>query len=322
MSLDLAQIEREVQQMVAFDTNMPIDEIVAEHERAEKEAKRKRQIEYCGSWAARLNPADGRLINYQWHCGYWRECLVCFERRMNQVKGRIKRITDRVAEVGIIEMSEEEGRKFVRYLRTIHQAYRRYPISLSSSIIFFDRQAMLAGGGWVPESELTLEDIDPVLLVNTPQGKRWSGSLGEKIKEEKDDGGETIVVSVKEFIIVDISWEDKQSAWEEAVERTSHLSPGFDAEELSFAGWVRMKEWRKCIEEKGGRVPVERSVRVSLSSNLYMDWNTLEVIRQESSSRNLSSTAVASGDVEMTDKMREMLEELGVSAEQLELITS
>ena len=318
--MDLAQIELQVQQMVTFDTNMPVDELVAEHERAEREAKKKRQIEYCGSWAARLDPANGRLINYQWHCGYWRECPVCFERRVNQVRGRIERIVDCVTEVGIVEMSEEEGRKFVRYLRTIDQDYRRYPISLTSSIIFFDHQATLLDGGWIPESELTLEDIDPAMLANTPRKKRWSGSLGEKIKEETDDGGETIVVSVKEFIAVDISWEDKRIAWEEAVERTSHLSPAFDAEELSFAGWVRMKEWKKCIEKKGGRVPVERSVRVTLSSNLYMNWSTLEVIRQENSPGNQSSMEIASGDVEMTDKMRKTLEELGVSAEQLELI--
>jgi len=322
MSLDLAQIEREMMEMVCFDTNIPMDEVVSEHERMEKEAKRKRQIEYCGSWAARLNPANGGLINYQWYCGYWRECPVCFERRVSQVKGRIERIVDHVAEVGIVEMSEEEGRKFVRYLRAINQDYRRYPISLSSSIIFFDRQAVLLDGGWIPESELTLEDIDLSLLANTPQGRRWSGSLGEKIKEEKEDEGETIVVSVKEFITADISLEDKRSAWEEAVDRTSHLSPGFDAEELSFAGWIRMKEWKNCIIDRGGRVPVERSVRVSLSDNLYMNWNTLDTIRQKKSQKGSPPVTVASGDVEMTDKMRKMLEELGVSTKQLELIAS
>lgn len=318
MSLDLAQIEREIQEMVCFDTSIPIDEIVSEHERMEKEAKKKRQIEYCGSWAARLNPANGGLIHYQWYCGYWRECPACFGRRVGQVKARIERIVDAVSQVGIVEMGEEEGRKFVRYLRTIDQDYRRYPISLSSSIIFFDRQAVYENGSWIPESELILEDIDPALLSNTPEKKRWSGSLGKKIEEEKEDEGEKIVVSVKEFITADISWEDKRSAWEEAVERTSHLSPGFDSEELSFAGWVRMKEWRNCIIERGGRVPVERSVRVSLSDNLYTDWNSLDTNRH----KNAPSEETISGDVELTDKMRKMLGELGVSAAQLELIMS
>ena len=53
-----------------------------------------------------------------------------------------------------------------------------------------------------------------------------------------------------------------------------------------------------------------------------MNWNTLDTIRQKKSQKGSPPVTVASGDVEMTDKMRKMLEELGVSTKQLELIAS
>jgi len=318
MSLDLAQIEHQMNEMVSFDTKIPIDEFVAEHERKLKEAKKQKQIEFCGSWAARLNPANGGLINYQWYCGYWRECPVCFGRRVAQVTARVKRAEEETLELGIVEMSEDLAKKFTRHLRKIDEDYLRYPISSLSSIVFFDQGSVLEKGGWVPDSELTMEDIDFSMLANTPKGKRWSGSLGKKVEKEVDDSGVQIVVSVKEIITDGISWEDKRATWEDAVEETSYLDPGFDSEELSFAAWKRMKVWREYIEEKGGRIVVERSVRVTLSDSLYTGWGSVDVIRQDSS----PPATIADGNVELTSRMRQQLSELGISAEQLELIAA
>lgn len=322
------ELERMMREMdFSLTPDLPtIDTLVEEVENDLKRRRKESQIKFCGNYARRTNVPDGASYKYEWLCGYWRECESCFGKRARSIGDRLLRIELMDVEVGVIEADEATIRRVIRHLRYLNNEYVRYPIYTDrdreemSFILIYDTDGVEEGK--VPESELTMNDIDEQVLAYTPKGKRWSGTLGREEVEKEEEEGETIVVSVKEVIVKDLDMNGQDEAWKRAVELTDHLDPSFDAEELSFACWARMQEYKRQVEKMGGVVAMERSVRVKVSDSVLIDWKGKRLNdKKMMGNREVNEVSeVGEGNFELSPEMKKYIVGMGVSEEQLHLL--
>lgn len=224
----------------------------------EKERRREIRLANCGKFLGRnVREGNGSLRRFPSYCKLWRDkkCPPCFQRRLDWLQGRILH--------AIVKFKEEGGlRALLSDYNGVREAasgldksdYFRLPIDDDEVILFVRGNKSNVG------AEITYEDVikmDWPKYINTPKGKRVSGSLGRDHGEGEGDNmskgkkSKKVAVNTPVIAVGGLTSEEELEAWGRALRETADLDP-HTKEELEDALWKRTRAFIKAIEEAGG----------------------------------------------------------------------
>jgi len=170
-------------------------------------------------------------------------------------------------------MNKEDATRLTRQLRDKGAEYKRYPTE-EGDVVLFDRALHNAG-----QEEIPLDDLDFEAMADTPEGRRFSGSLGNQPTPAEE--GESISVRVELVIAEPGEGHTLAEAWEEAMRRTRELNPGFDKNELEDALSRRTQAYKAVLLEQGGIIHFTSTGHERVSSNSYIGWDYNELDDRE-----------------------------------------
>ncbi len=176
-----------------------VDEFIEEINDALADEKRAYRISQCETFGTSLDARTGAKKVIPHHCQCWRqrECIGCFNRRVDK---EYERLEYQLKLGRMFKTITTNPNKFARRLRKVgNLTYRRYEqvINGQSRTVFLHEGKDDIHGTPVIESDLTSEWV--AQLVDSPGKSRVTGKMGTK--PNPDDGLERQVINIPQVTI-------------------------------------------------------------------------------------------------------------------------
>jgi len=264
----------DVQKFIAEHTDGTTIQLPTEEEEAQQELeKEQRRLELrranCGRHGVKVSAKNGKWKRVKYRCGLWRDgfCPKCYAERMANVKDRYIRARARCKEPKAVLVEKGDAVKLTRKLRDSDIKYERYPTEMGDFVIY--DAALYQNDNF---KQIPLDDLDFDAIVSTPEGRRFSGSLGADLAvSTTDSDGDTISVKTTVIIAKPAEGHKLSEAWQEALEATKSLNPGFDVNEIQDACNKRINAYRTAILKQGGQV-LFTSKAIEIVSSNSLSW--------------------------------------------------
>ncbi len=242
------------------------DEIEKPKREPRSHADLQRDTSYCMHVGQNYQSATGRAWSRAHPCGNWRNriCVHCFDQRLKKFKVRIRQAIQEDENVKLLHTDDHTATQIVRKYGKSNCL--RFPRRDSIHSIFISTPDDIGE----PVSLSSLEDLDWIVLADTPNGSNVSGNLKGKTPSKKSD--ETVNVSTTCFFVSGLEPEKIADAEQEAYEATPLPTPT-TREELQASLRIREIAYVKAVERRGGKIAHRREVRsnVILSG---LQWNS------------------------------------------------
>jgi hypothetical protein len=280
------------------------------------------RLHNCGNLGDHVS-LNGKLVTKRRYCGMFRHCKYCLHNRAMGYRKRLLLLLqgDPDAKCQQFTMaSNADATELRALLKSIgEEKYMCLPQADGSAVIFADQSCT------IPESyqattldEDTVRAIDFTKLVNTPEGRHVSGTLGRPSKDKIEDGKEHV-----EFEVVTINTGAKAEAREECfmsavIEDSVNPAPT-DVAELQNAMNRRANLYAEHLKARGHKVSTFKSYehyymtcsRTSISNSWlrfevgkeylasqyiedYVEWRAL--VRSATDPQTISLDEKVSGD--------------------------
>lgn len=205
-------------------------------------------------------------------CGYWRECELCFQDRIQEFTDRFAVIWQKAEKsVWVIPgVSGAEANRIVRSLRKRQLLYWRVPTE--DGYYIFSEECSDKHLSMLCSSD----DFNWDLLASTPHGLRPSGKLGLTQKKEVIDEP-SITVNIPDWHIELPEGVSHQSAYNEAQERVELVPLQFSAEVLAERVLAHKRALQEVVAEMGGEITHKGSSKVRVSLSMYRSSKEEEI---------------------------------------------
>jgi hypothetical protein len=244
----------------------------------EELARTQQRIADCGKYCIHIALTKGRKKIIVLTCGKWRnqQCPKCFDKRKKKYQNRILTALHDGVSVYMLPLSKED---LVPDLS--REDYLKLPADNEDGGVMFynatNREKI--GTQVLGIHALVEEQWDEI--VDTPEGKRPSGSLGKKEeKEEEGEGDDERIMDMVEVHKIKTATDSAANeAWNAAVQLTSHL-PRTTVDEVIAAYHQTVKVFIEQLQAYGVEIlehttewmeidvtPEKQSATSTLSSN-------------------------------------------------------
>lgn len=149
----------------------------------------------CGFWYKKRNFDTGGYRTLPSWCDVWRECTTCFNRRKTEQLEKYQTAIDRhgIDSIAPLLLTSREWASLRRKVKVPGKDwYKRYPTLDGTSVTLVN--AALIGVDLSKYTHIDHSDLDWDNIVNTPQGQRYSGNLGNPIDDKEPESDEPTLV--------------------------------------------------------------------------------------------------------------------------------
>lgn len=231
----------------------------------EREHRRELRVKNCGKLSPRLDPLSGEFAWKPYYCGVYRECPVCRKRRAEQTKTEIEKYLYDEGEVYIFLLTEEQSEAITKDLKK--SEFRKLPHPNNFDMVFISgnsisRENIRANNGRRVDAVYIDQITDWETAVNTPKGRRISGTLGKFSGKDEKSSEPTGKVKVAE-ILTNAPTEIEVEAAKRAQRETKSLDP-HDIESLQEAIEKRQDAFRRWISGMGYQCMLENERKISV----------------------------------------------------------
>lgn len=211
-----------------------LSQFAAEFAEMDKQEKREWSVQTCGQFIKmRRNLATGKFDFFPIYCKNHRECFHCLNARRCAIQTELKaaRSEDDLMAVEFRPDDKKDEQKFTRKLRKLERAYRRIPYLADNDGEIVERILIVYPGDGSEHGEsygfnrIIDSDANMMRLVNTPEGRAITGSLGKADKQPlKNESNDDIEIVDDQLYYTDNDGEAIDEVNEELLEEVSCLS--------------------------------------------------------------------------------------------------
>ena len=234
----------------------------------EKEEKRKKRIDDCGSWSYWFDPHTGKRQSYVFRCQMFRECEVCLRERAEQEQERLqdKMIDDKPMRWSIVQ--DGEIKKVLRNTGAKKEDYVCYPLKDGTHLLITSGLD-ISCSETVTFSWITKQDWTNI--SDTPIGRNKSGTL--TVPPVPEDEEESSIVEIEMFI-TNASSTLVNTIMDEIVEETFDMNPE-TVEDVERCLTIRTSKVTKQLKDLGHSVTIYyRNFKV-IHSDISWSFNSV-----------------------------------------------